>query len=85
MRLFGRNFDLPQNRWLRISIGTLLVIGGLFGFLPVLGIWMVPLGLIVLSIDLPVVRRLRRRSDVWATRRYREWKTKRAQERQTRA
>ncbi|MGI9316320.1 MAG: PGPGW domain-containing protein [bacterium] len=36
---------------LRILIGVLLLIGGLLGALPVLGFWMIPLGLLVLSID----------------------------------
>jgi purine-cytosine permease-like protein len=40
-----------------------LVLGGCLGFLPVLGYWMIPLGLIILSIDFPAVRRFRRR---WA-------------------
>ena len=39
--------------------------GGLLGFLPVLGLWMVPLGLLVLSYDVPGVRRWRRRFEVW--------------------
>ena len=37
----------------RIFIGTGLVIGGPFGFLPVLGVWMIPLGLVVMFFDLP--------------------------------
>jgi purine-cytosine permease-like protein len=49
--------------------GTALVGGGFLGFLPVLGFWMVPLGLIVLSHDLPAVRRRRRRMTVWWNRR----------------
>ena len=28
---------LPESRWLRTTIGVLLVCGGLLGFLPVLG------------------------------------------------
>ncbi|SLN50238.1 hypothetical protein [Oceanibacterium hippocampi] len=56
---------LPASRVARIAIGVLLVIGGLLGFLPVLGFWMIPLGAMVLSIDLPAVRRLRRRVEVW--------------------
>jgi hypothetical protein len=42
---------------------------GSFGFLPILGFWMIPLGLMVLSIDLPRVRRARRRAVVWWARR----------------
>jgi hypothetical protein len=39
------------------------------GFLPVLGFWMIPLGLLVLSVDLPIVRRWRRQLTVWWHRR----------------
>lgn len=39
------------NRALRITVGVLLIIGGLFGALPVVGFWMLPLGLILLSVD----------------------------------
>ena len=41
---------------LRIAGGVLLVAGGLAGFLPALGFWMVPLGLLLLSIDVPWLR-----------------------------
>ena len=41
----------------RIGVGVLLVIGGVLGFLPVLGFWMVPLGLAVIFIDTPRVKR----------------------------
>jgi purine-cytosine permease-like protein len=54
-----------DNHWLRHSIGVLLVIGGLLGFLPVLGYWMLPLGLALLAVDFPFVRRLYRRLSVW--------------------
>jgi len=38
-------------------------------FLPILGLWMLPLGLLMLSIDLAPVRRLRRRVEIWWGRR----------------
>jgi hypothetical protein len=38
-------------------MGVLLVLSGLIGFLPILGFWMVPLGLALLAIDFPAVRR----------------------------
>lgn len=41
-------------RWpraLRIAVGTLLILGGVLGFFPVLGFWMIPLGLVVLAVD----------------------------------
>ena len=64
LRLFGREFTLPANRATRVSLGVVLVIGGILGFLPILGFWMIPLGLLILSIDFAVVRRARRRTAV---------------------
>ncbi len=58
-------------RWLRVVVGVLLIFGGILGFLPILGFWMVPLGLLVLSYDLPMVRRWRRRLEVGWLRRWR--------------
>jgi hypothetical protein len=60
----GRSFVLPGHPLLRKGLGVLLVIGGIFGFLPVLGFWMIPLGLAILSIDVPPVRRFYRRTTV---------------------
>jgi hypothetical protein len=64
VRLGNRRVALPENRILRLAIGGLLIVGGLFGFLPVLGFWMLPLGFIVLATDLPAVRRINRRVSV---------------------
>lgn len=44
--------------WLRTIIGFLLIGLGFLGFLPVLGFWMIPLGLLVLSADYRVARYL---------------------------
>lgn len=41
----------PKWKWLRPPLGVVLVILGMFGFLPVLGFWMIPLGLAILAID----------------------------------
>ncbi len=71
IRFAGRRIKLPRSRALRIALGIALVLAGLVGFLPVVGFWMIPLGLIVLSVDLPLVRRARRRSVVWWERRRR--------------
>lgn len=69
-----------ENHWLRKGIGVLLVIGGLLGFLPILGFWMVPLGLALLAVDYPVVRRVWRRTVVWWGRRRRAKKVYRGSE-----
>lgn len=69
--------NMPRNRFARIVIGLLLIIGGILGFLPVLGFWMIPLGVIVLSMDIPAVRRFRRRLEVhWGNRQGRKAKRK---------
>ena len=65
VRLFNRHWHLPQSKPIRIGLGILLVVCGLLGFLPVLGFWMIPLGLLVLSVDIPIVRRWRRQLAVW--------------------
>ena len=46
-----------SHRLVRVSVGIVLVLGGLFGVLPVLGFWMLPLGLILLSVDFPWAKR----------------------------
>ena len=47
----------PEAATYRIPVGVALTVGGVFGFLPVLGFWMAPLGLAVLAQDVPVMRR----------------------------
>jgi hypothetical protein len=75
---------LRGNRWLlvRLPLALLFIAGGLFSFLPFLGIWMLPLGLLLLAVDLPFLRgpistftiRARRRVQVWLGR----WRKRRS-------
>jgi purine-cytosine permease-like protein len=69
VRLGKRKINIPGTPAIRIVIGLLLVVFGIFGFLPFLGFWMLPLGVVVLSVDLHPVRRFRRRFEVWWGRR----------------
>lgn len=47
---------------LRLPLGLLLMVGGVFGALPVLGFWMLPLGVAVAALDVrPAWDALRRR------------------------
>lgn len=65
VKLGNIELRLPGSRILRVGIGLLLILGGCLGFLPVLGFWMVPLGLLVLSVDFAIARRWRRRLETW--------------------
>ncbi len=67
--LMGKRIPIPRSRLARIGGGCMLVVLGLFGFLPVLGFWMIPLGLLILSYDIAFVRRQRRKVTVWWNRR----------------
>jgi hypothetical protein len=47
----------PSAVLLRLPLGILFIIGGIFSFLPVLGVWMLPLGILLIAVDVPYVRR----------------------------
>lgn len=51
-----RKLVAPGRGWLRVPVAVALILGGFLGFLPVLGFWMLPLGLLLLAIDLPRLR-----------------------------
>ena len=66
----------PQARLVRWPLGIALIVGGIFGFLPILGFWMAPLGALLIGEDIPPVRRatlrllarLYRLGDAWRSR-----------------
>lgn len=60
----------PSSRWVRVPAGVLLIVGGLLSILPLFGIWMLPLGLILLAEDVAPLRRARDRLLDWIERRY---------------
>jgi len=39
----------PSSRWVRVPAGVFLIGASILGFLPVLGFWMLPLGLVLLA------------------------------------
>ena len=67
--------SMRSNRMMliRLPLALLLIFGGVLSFLPVLGFWMLPLGLLLLAIDVPFLQgpvsvlmiRWRRRIAVW--------------------
>ncbi len=74
VNFLGRRIPVPGHPILRLILGLILIFGGFLGFLPILGFWMLPLGLIVLSVDFPLIRRWRRaltvRLGLWLQRNY---------------
>lgn len=69
-----RRVRKPDARLIRIPIGVLLVLGGVFSFLPVLGLWMLPLGLLLIALDVAFLKRPVGRVLVWGMRRITEWR-----------
>jgi len=70
IRVLNWHLPVPATRAGRIGLGSALVVGGALGFLPVVGFWMLPLGLLVLAQDVPRIRRWRRNLIVrWERRR----------------
>lgn len=63
----------PARVWIRVPAGVLLTGGGLFGFLPVLGFWMFPVGLALLADDVSPLRSLRSLILDWIERRHPHW------------
>jgi hypothetical protein len=41
----------------RLPLGIALMAGGVFSFLPILGLWMLPLGALLVGEDFPPLRR----------------------------
>ena len=64
IRLGKKTINLPRNRLARMALGAGFILGGILGFLPVLGVWMVPLGFLVLAADSPIIRRFNRRVSI---------------------
>ena len=61
----------PSSRWVRLPIAILLIVASLFSFLPVLGLWMLPLGLMLLAADVPFLKRPTGLALFWLERQWR--------------
>jgi hypothetical protein len=60
----------PSRIWLRVPLAIALIAGGLLSFLPVLGIWMLPLGLVLVARDIPFLRAPMARMLAWIERKW---------------
>ena len=65
----------PPYRWLRIPMGLLLIVGGVLSFLPIAGLWMLPMGLALLADDVQLLRSLRSRALDWVEHHRPDWLT----------
>jgi hypothetical protein len=62
---FVRWLRQPFSGFVRIPVACALILGGIVGFLPILGFWMIPLGLLLLAQDVPPLRRPMARLLAW--------------------
>ena len=60
--VWGRDHVPPG---IRSIIGVLFCVGGVLGFLPILGFWMLPLGVAFIALDVPPARH---KIDAWIDR-----------------
>ncbi len=67
----------PKAGWFRVPAGVLLIVGGVLGFLPVLGFWMLPLGVMLLAQDIPFLKRPTARLVAWLERKWHLWRARR--------
>lgn len=67
----------PSSTLIRLPLALALIAGGVFSFLPVLGLWMLPLGLLLLAIDLTPLRGPVSAAALRIERRWMTWQRKR--------
>ena len=58
----------PSAKWIRIPAGIALMTGGMLGFLPILGFWMLPFGLALIARDVPFMQPPLARGFAWINR-----------------
>lgn len=64
----------PSNAWIRLPVSILLIVGSIFSFLPLLGLWMLPVGLLFLSIDLVILQEPVTRFIIIIQRKWQTWR-----------
>jgi len=67
----------PSSRLVRIPVGILLILGGVLSFLPILGVWMLPLGLFLIALDLRFLQGPLNRASFWVQRKWANWQRSR--------
>jgi hypothetical protein len=68
----------PKGRWARLPLGILLVGAGFLGpVVPVLGIELIPIGLLLIAQDVPPLREPVAQMTLWLERKWVEWRMRR--------
>lgn len=67
----------PRSRRVRLPLGIFLILCSFFSFLPVLGIELLPLGLMLVAQDVPFLRRPVARGMLWLERKWEECRRRR--------
>ena len=73
---FIRWLRKPSSFAVRLVVALLLVLGGFFSFLPVLGLWMLPLGLLFIAQDVPLLQKPLVKALTWVEARWELLKVK---------
>ena len=60
----------PSSKLIRIPLALLLMLGGVFSILPILGLWMLPLGLLLIAQDVPFLEKPVAQSLGWLERKW---------------
>jgi len=64
----------PSSKLVRMPLAVLLIGGGVLSFLPLFGLWMLPLGLVLIAQDVPALEKPTARSLGWIERKWNERK-----------
>jgi hypothetical protein len=68
----------PSRRWARLGAAVALILGGCLAILPILGLWMLPLGLALMSDDIPWLKVPLEKVSRGIERLWRRWRPKKA-------
>jgi hypothetical protein len=72
----------PQARLVRVPLGLLCILGGFLWFMPALGLWLLPLGLMLVAQDVRFLRRPVGKMTLWLLDRWAQlqnwWRTRRS-------
>jgi hypothetical protein len=67
-------FRSPASRLVRIPLALVFIVGAFLSVLPVFGVWMLPLGLLIIAQDVPFLQLPVARSMLWVLGKWRRLK-----------